>query len=142
MIRIQNQQFVSLSNYSFQFPIFVRKLASMSNDWKKRLGTVYSTNPDFQYNQEGDESVESVPPQQQDLRVMLDRKKRKGKVVTLVTGFQGPDDELQDLGKLLKTKCGAGGTAKDGEIMVQGDFREKVIDILLNQGYKAKKSGG
>lgn len=110
-----------------------------NQDWKERLGVVFSTNPEFTYeNTKG----ETLPPQQQDLRVMIDKKRRGGKIVTLVTGFVGQDDDLSSLAKLLKTKCGVGGTAKDGEIMVQGDFCEKILDILKKEGYKAKRSGG
>lgn len=103
---------------------------------------VYSTNPDFEAEHD-DQSPEETPnPSDQDLRVLLDRKQRKGKVVTLITGFIGDDDDLKELGKMLKSKCGVGGTTKDGEIMIQGDFREKVLGLLHDSGYKAKKSGG
>ncbi len=114
----------------------------MSNDWKDRLGMVYSTNPDFQFEKDEEEQAETLPAKQQDLRVSLDRKKRKGKAVTLITGFVGADNDLKDLGKLLKTKCGVGGTVKDGEILIQGDFCTRVIDILKDEGYKVKRSGG
>lgn len=114
----------------------------MAKDWKDRLGVVYSTNADFEYRHDEVEEEETLPPQQQDLRVSLDRKKRKGKSATLVTGFIGTEEDLKDLGKLLKSKCGVGGTVKDGEIMVQGDFKEKIMDILIKEGYKAKISGG
>lgn len=114
----------------------------MSNDWKDRLGVVFSTNPDFQYHQDGDEEQTTLPPKQQNLRVSLDRKQRKGKSVTLVSGFAGTDEDLKKLGKLLKTKCGVGGTAKDGEILVQGDFCQKIMEILTAEGYKVKRSGG
>lgn len=112
------------------------------NDWKKRLNVVFSTNPDFTYEQQAGEEADTLPPAQQNLRVMLDKKMRGGKQVTLVTGFIGTDDDLKELGKMLKSKCGTGGSAKDGEIIIQGDFRSKVLDILQKAGYKAKQSGG
>jgi len=114
----------------------------MSNNWKDRLGTVYSTNPDFRYEKEGEEEDNTLPSKQQNLKVSLDRKKRRGKNVTLVTGFIGAEDDLKTLGKLLKTKCGVGGTVKDGEILIQGDFCNKIIEILKKEEYKVKRSGG
>ncbi|MDL2319915.1 translation initiation factor [Alistipes sp. OttesenSCG-928-B03] len=112
------------------------------NDWKARLGMVYSTNPDYEYDTTGDDEAETLPPAQQNLRVWLDRKQRAGKQVTLVTGFAGSGDDLKELASMLKNKCGVGGSAKDGEIIIQGDFRDRVIDILIKAGYKAKKAGG
>jgi len=113
----------------------------MVNDWKKRIGIVYSTNPDFQYEKGDAEEQQTLPPQQQNLRVSLDKKQRKGKSVTLVSGFTGTSDDFKILGKMLKTKCGVGGTVKNGEILIQGDFCTKVIDILKTAGYKVKRSG-
>lgn len=114
----------------------------MSNDWKDRLGVVFSTNPDHQYNYEEEAEESTLPAKQQDLRVLLDKKQRGGKKVTLITGFIGSGDDLKELGKLLKTKCGVGGTAKNGEILIQGDFRDKIVEILKKEGYKVKRSGG
>ena len=114
----------------------------MAQDWKDRLGVVFSTNQEFEYQKEAGEQQETLPPSKQNLRVLLDKKNRKGKAVTLITGFIGTNDDLKDLAKTLKTKCGVGGSSKDGEIIIQGDFRDKIMDILTNDGYKAKKSGG
>lgn len=105
------------------------------NDWKKRLDIVYSTNPDYHYNKDGQDDVDTLPKEKQLLRVSLDKRNRKGKAVTLVTGFTGKEDDLEELGKLLKTKCGVGGSAKEGEIIIQGDHREKVLGILQKEGY-------
>ncbi|MBI5915553.1 MAG: translation initiation factor [Bacteroidetes bacterium] len=107
------------------------------------LGFVFSTNPDFNFQPEEPEQVDDLPPAQQPLKIWLDRKQRKGKDVTLVTGFTGGDEGLETLAKALKTKCGVGGSVKDGEILLQGDHRDKVLAYLLAQGYsKAKKAGG
>jgi translation initiation factor 1 len=111
-------------------------------EFKNRAGIVYSTNPGFNYSTDNEESGETIPVNQQDLRVYLDRKQRAGKTVTIIRGYKGKSDELEDLGKTLKSKCGTGGTVKDGEILVQGDFREKIVLILQNMGFKVKKAGG
>ena len=112
------------------------------NDWKARLGMVYSTDPDYRYDTSGSSPAETLPPERQDLRVWLDRKQRAGKQVTLVKGFVGSEEDLKSLASMLKGKCGVGGSAKDGEIMIQGDFRDRVTDILIKAGYKVKKAGG
>ncbi len=110
-----------------------------NNDWKSRLGMVYSTDPNYSYKEADLESQQSLPPEKQRLRVALDKRNRGGKQVTLVADFLGSDEELKELGKLLRQKCGVGGSAKDGEIIVQGDFRDKIVEILTAQGYKARK---
>lgn len=109
------------------------------NDWKKRLGVVFSTNPDFNYEEEVETEPETLEPSKQNLIVSIDRKGRAGKQVTLVTGFVGTSDDLAELGRKLKVKCGVGGSAKDGEITVQGDFRDRVTALLKEMGYKAKR---
>jgi translation initiation factor 1 len=114
----------------------------MANDWKERLGVVFSTNPDFKFDNNSQEEQETLPPGKQNLKVQLDKKKRAGKSVTLITGFAGTEADLNALGKLLKTKCSVGGTVKDGEILIQGDFVVRVMDILKNEGYKVKRIGG
>jgi len=105
------------------------------NDWKKRLGIVYSTNPDYHYREEEKVQGGTIPKEKQQLRIYLDKRNRKGKAVTLVTGFRGTEEELQALGRLLKTRCGVGGSVKNGEIIVQGDHREKVLNLLREEGY-------
>jgi translation initiation factor 1 len=105
------------------------------NDWKDRLGVMYSTDPAFQYNMGKEAEEDTLPKEKQLLRVSLDKRNRGGKVVTLITGFRGTADDLAALGKCLKVKCGVGGSAKDGEIIVQGDFRTKVLEILQKEGY-------
>ncbi|WP_302379378.1 translation initiation factor [uncultured Alistipes sp.] len=111
------------------------------NDWKSRLGMVYSTNPDFEYRTDERTEPETLPPVRQQLRVWLDRKQRAGKVVTLVRGFVGREEDLAELARLLKTRCGVGGAAKQGEIIIQGDHRDRVVEILTKAGYGCKKAG-
>lgn len=107
----------------------------------KNNGMVYSTNPNFEIEDE-EEEIETLPPQQQELRVYLDRKNRGGKTATLVKNFIGSEDDLNDLGKMLKSACGVGGSVKDGEIIIQGEKRDKVMQILEKKGYKVKRVGG
>jgi translation initiation factor 1 len=114
----------------------------MDNDWKKRLGTVYSTNPDFHFESGEDEESSTLPPQHQKLYVSLDKKNRKGKKVTLVEGYTGTTEDLKSLAKELKSKCGVGGSVGEGTILIQGDFRDRVFALLQKKGYKVKRSGG
>lgn len=109
---------------------------------KEKLNIVYSTNPDFQYQFEEEETIETLSNNQQKLYVSIDRKQRAGKEVTLVEGFVGSDEDLKELGKLLKNKCGVGGTVKDNEIVIQGNFKDKIFDLLMKEGYQVKKKGG
>jgi translation initiation factor 1 len=109
---------------------------------KDRVQVVYSTNPNFNYQTEQESEAETLAPAQQQLKVMLDKKARAGKQVTLITGFVGTSSDLEILGKQLKSFCGSGGSSKDGEILVQGDHRDKVLNHLISKGYKAKKVGG
>ena len=111
-----------------------------TNDWKDRLNVVYSTNPDFSYESQDEEEADTLPKERQNLRIQLDKRNRNGKKVSLITGFIGKNEDLQDLGKLLKTKCGVGGSAKDGEIIIQGDFRSKIQEILQKEGYTKTKT--
>ena len=114
----------------------------MGKNKKNRVNVVYSTNPDFSFDHEEDEAEETLDPNEQLLYVSIDRKQRGGKEVTLVEGFVGLEEDLKDLGKFLKSKCGVGGTAKDGDIIVQGKFKDKVAELLEGKGYKVKKKGG
>jgi translation initiation factor 1 len=111
-------------------------------DWKDALGAMLPEDFKPEPEPEDKSPLKGLPHKKQDLRVMRDKKRRAGKTVTLVTGFDASDDEIEALAKILKTKCGVGGTAKDGEVMVQGDFRDKILGILKEMGYKAKPAGG
>ena len=108
------------------------------NDWKERLNVVYSTNPDFSYTFD-EEETETQPKQQQKLRVQIEKHNRGGKTATVIRGFSGTDNDLKELAKWLKTRCGVGGSAKDGEIVIQGDFRDRVTALLKEAGYNAKR---
>ena len=110
----------------------------MKNEKKNRINVVYSTNPDFQYEYTAENEAETLVHEKQNLRVLIDSKQRKGKTVTLIQGFIGAEDDLKALAKLLKSKCGVGGSAKDGEIVIQGEMKEKVLNILREAGYRAK----
>jgi translation initiation factor 1 len=114
----------------------------MGKNKKERINIVYSTNPDFNFQYEEEEVQETLPNHQQKLYVSIDRKQRAGKEVTLIEGFVGKEDDLKELGKMLKNKCGVGGTVKDNEILIQGNFRDKIVDLLLKEGYGVKKKGG
>ncbi len=115
----------------------------MSKKNKKWVNVVYSTNPDFQYEQEPEEQLDTLEKNQQKLYVSIDRKQRAGKEVTLIEGFVGVEDDLKELGKLIKTKCGVGGTVKENEILIQGNFKDKIFDILIREGFtQTKKKGG
>jgi translation initiation factor 1 len=113
----------------------------MAKKRKDRDGIVYSTDNNFEYNFSKDEDGTTLPPSRQDLRIFLDRR-AGGKIVTIIRGFIGTSIDLEELGKMLKSKCGTGGSVKDGEVLIQGDAREKILAILLKAGYKAKKAGG
>jgi translation initiation factor 1 len=110
-----------------------------NNDWKKREGVVYSTNSDFGYDYQQNQEADTLPPQQQNLLVALDKSGRAGKQVTLISGFIGKSEDLDKLGKLLKSKCGVGGSVKDRAVLIQGDLRDKIVDILQKEKYKAKR---
>ena len=110
-----------------------------NNDWKERLNVVYSTNPDFKYENEEKGGSETLDKRQQKLRVSIEKKGRGGKTVTLINGFIGTEDHLKELGKMLKAKCGVGGSVKEGEIIIQGEFKQRIIDLLKIEGYTQTK---
>ena len=110
-----------------------------NNDWKDRLNVVYSTNPNFNYEHTAEEENETIPKSQQKLRVSIEKKGRGGKTATLIKGFIGTEADLKELGKLLKIKCGVGGSVKDDEIIIQGDFKQRIIDLLKSEGYTQTK---
>ncbi len=109
------------------------------NDWKDRLNIVYSTNPDFHYDDGTEEEEETPEKGKQKLRVSIEKKGRGGKTVTVVSGFTGREEDLKELGKFLKTKCGVGGSVKDYEILIQGEMRQRVVDLLKAEGYTQTK---
>lgn len=114
----------------------------MSKKQQKFQNVVYSTNPNFNYEIEQTDDIQTLPVQQQRLYVSLDRKQRAGKEVTLIEGFVGSDEDLKELGKLLKSKCGVGGSVKDNEILIQGNFKQKICELLLKEGYSQTKQKG
>lgn len=115
----------------------------MAKKFKDRINVVYSTNPDFNYESEEENDQDTLPSNQQKLYVSIDRKQRAGKEATLVEGFIGSEEDLKDLGKVLKNKCGVGGTVKDNVILIQGNFKDKIFDVLVKEGYtQTKKKGG
>lgn len=109
------------------------------NDWKDRLGMVYSTNPDFQFVTDDEPEAETLPKNQQRLRVRIEKNGRGGKTATIISGFIGSEADLKELGKWLKGRLGVGGSAKDGEVLIQGDFKQRVIDLLKADGYTQTK---
>lgn len=119
--------------------IHLSKIHMKNNNWKDRLNVVYSTNPDFKYDSTEEEEAETLDKKQQKLRVSIEKKGRGGKTVTLINGFIGAEDELKELGKLLKTRCGVGGSVKEGEIIIQGEFKQRIIELLKAEGYTQTK---
>lgn len=133
-----------MNKYSEKLSIFANTCKNdcimANNDWKKRIGVLYSTDPDFKYTEISEEQPVTLEPAKQRLTVAIDRRNRGGKQVTLVSGFIGSEDDLSALAKTIKSKCGVGGSAKDGEIIIQGDFRDRVTEILTTLGYKARRT--
>jgi translation initiation factor 1 len=136
------EKFTIVNRFYFLFDILYYLCKKYPMSKKKRVNVVYSTNPDYNYDFDQQEEEVTLDAAKQNLIVLLDKKQRKGKAVTLVTGFIGESADLKELGKILKSKCAVGGTVKNGEILIQGDFRKKVLELLFHLGYKAKQSGG
>ena len=116
-------------------------MAKKINDLNDLGGFVFSTNQDFEFNQE-DETIETLENKNQLLEIHLDKKNRAGKIATVIKNFKGTTEALETLAKMLKTKCGVGGSAKDQEIIIQGNFRDKIMEILKSEGYTIKRVGG
>ncbi len=121
------------------FPLLCQNKRMAKKNTSDKNGFVFSTDPDFRFEPEETAEVETLPPAQQQLRILLDKKQRAGKAVTLVTGFTGKEEDLDKLGKQLKNFCGTGGSVKDGEALVQGDQRDKVLQWLLKNGYSKSR---
>ncbi len=127
-----------LFSYFWSVPL---NFISMSKKNKNLVNVVYSTNPNFEYEAEQEFEQETLPNKQQKLYVSIDKKQRAGKEVTLIEGFVGQEADLKELGKLLKSKCGVGGTVKDGEIIIQGNFRDKILELLKKEGFQTVRKG-
>lgn len=109
------------------------------NDWKDRLGVVFSTNANYEYDTDSTEEVETLPKNQQHLRVRMEKNGRGGKTVTIVKGFVGTEEDMKSMAKMLKTRCGVGGSMKDGEVIIQGDLKDKIVGLLKSDGYSDTK---
>lgn len=123
-------------------PQLLKNIEKMSKNKKERINIVYSTNPNFQFEEDSFDEAETLPNNQQKLYVSIDKKSRAGKEVTLIEGFVGLEEDLKELGKMLKSKCGVGGTVKDNEILIQGNFRDKIMQLLEKEGYRVVRKGG
>lgn len=123
-------------------PQLLKNIEKMSKNKKERINIVYSTNPNFQFEEDSYDEAETLPNNQQKLYVSIDKKSRAGKEVTLIEGFVGLEEDLKELGKMLKSKCGVGGTVKDNEILIQGNFRDKIMQLLEKEGYRVVRKGG
>lgn len=128
---------MKVQNPAYMLAFFIFEI--MKNNWKKREGIVYSTNQEFKYELNSPEEIETLEPEKQNLKILLDKKHRNGKTVTIISGFIGTEDDLDSMAKKVKTKCGTGGSVKDGEIIVQGEFVNKIYDYLISLNYRVKK---